>query len=148
MDPTLIAYINNIEHRWKVCFDVPYATLLWQVEDWADNNRIFKSEFYHTKDELLLWKYEQGLTRAIKHENIMPLLNDIFQKAFGQEEIKKKTVSSQGWKLINQNLVEHPSISVDCNNDNLHSPQAPSLPLNFENVEEIGASMLDRIMME
>ena len=28
LDPMFIANINNIDHRWKVCFGVPYATSL------------------------------------------------------------------------------------------------------------------------
>ena len=73
LDPALIADINDIEHWWKVCFDVPYATLLWQVKDLAEINRTFESVFYHAKDELSLWEYKQGLTRAIKHKDFMPL---------------------------------------------------------------------------
>ena len=96
LDPTFIAYINNIEHCWKVCFGVPYGTLLWQGGDSAENNGTFESEFYGAKDELLLWKYEPGLTRAIKHKDVMPLLNDIFPKAFGHEEINKKAITDQG----------------------------------------------------
>ena len=76
----------------------------------------------------------------------MPLLNDIFLKGFGQEEINKKVISDQGWNTLNQKLVEHPSISVNCNTDNAHFPQAPLHPLNFENAEEIGMSVLDQIM--
>ena len=99
--------------------------------------------FICAKDELLLWKYERGLTRAIKQEDIMPLLNDIFPKAFGREEINKKAISDQEWNPLNQKLVEHPSISVDCNTDDAYSPQAQLPPLNFVTAKGIGASVLD-----
>ena len=95
-----------------------------------------------SKDEWLLWKYEWGLTRAIKHENIMPLLNDIIPKAFGQEEINKHAIADQGWNPLDQKLVEHPSISVDCNKDDIHAP------LKILKRQGIGASVLDQIMRE
>ena len=101
LDPMFIAYINDIEHSWKVCFGVTYGTSLWQVEDLAENNMTFMSEFYQAKDELLLCKYEQRLNSAIKYEDTIPLLNHIFPKAFGQEEIIKKAISDQGWNPLN-----------------------------------------------
>jgi len=33
LHPDFIRYINDDEHLWKVCFGVPYATVLWQVGD-------------------------------------------------------------------------------------------------------------------
>ena len=78
----------------------------------------------------------------------MPLLNDIFRKEFGQEEVNKKAISNRGWNLLNQKLVEHLSISDNCNTDDAYSHQAPFPPLNFEITEENGASVLDRIMRE
>ena len=29
LDPGFINYINDPNHEWKVCFGVPYATVLW-----------------------------------------------------------------------------------------------------------------------
>ena len=84
LDPMFIVYINENDHCWKVCFGVTYDMSLWQVGN-AENNETFRSELYQAENELLLWKYKQGLTRAIKHGDIMPQLNDIFLKAFGQK---------------------------------------------------------------
>ena len=49
LDPTFIAYINNIEHHWKVCFGLPHTASLLQVGDLAENNGTFKDEFYLCK---------------------------------------------------------------------------------------------------
>ena len=68
--------------------------------DLEENNRTFKDDYYQANDELLLWKYEWGLIRAIKHEDIMPVLSEIFSKAFGQEEINKTAISDQGRNFL------------------------------------------------
>ncbi len=60
-DPIFLHYINDNSHQWKVCLGVPYATLLWQVGDSAENNGTFKTEWYWLKDQLLMWKYERGV---------------------------------------------------------------------------------------
>ena len=31
LNPRFVTYINNKTHEWRVCFGVPYATVLWQV---------------------------------------------------------------------------------------------------------------------
>ena len=41
-----IKYINDPNHKWKVCFGVPYATVLWQVGDASEQNGKFKLEWY------------------------------------------------------------------------------------------------------
>ena len=143
-----IDYINDVEHCWKVCFSVPDVMSLWQAGDSAENNVTFVIELNWAKDELLFWKYEWGLTRAIKHDNIMPLLNDGFPKAFGQEEINKHAIIDQGWNHLHQKLMEHPSIRVDWNTDDTYSPQALLPSLNFENAEGIETSVLDQIIRE
>ena len=33
LERKLLTYINNCDHRWKVCLGVPYGTSLWQLGD-------------------------------------------------------------------------------------------------------------------
>ena len=46
LDSIIIDYNNDIENWWKVCFSVPYATLLWHMGDLAEQKRNFRSELY------------------------------------------------------------------------------------------------------
>ncbi len=77
VDPHFLDYINNNNHQGKVCLGVPYATLLWQVGNSAENNKTFKSEWYCEKDKLLLWKYERGMEQVIWHYDAIPILNNL-----------------------------------------------------------------------
>ena len=110
--------------------------------DSTENNRTFKSEWYCTKDDLLLWKYEQGLTRVIKHEDIMPILNHVFPKAFGHKRINKHAMAERDYNAFNHKLVEHPSF-VDGEHANCQGPPSdgPLSPLHFENAEGMGTSV-------
>ena len=107
LDTKFVDYINNSNHQWKVCLGVSYATSLWQVGDSQENNGCFKSEWYQANDSLLLWKYERELTRSIKHEDIIPLLNEVFLKAFDREDVNKRAIADCGWNPLNHKLLEH-----------------------------------------
>ena len=84
------------------------------------------------------WKYERELTWAIKHEDIIPFLNDVFPKAFGWKKVNQQAIADQGWNPLNIKLLEHPSIMNDTKDD------FPSL--NLKIADRIGASVLDRII--
>jgi hypothetical protein len=75
--PVFLEYINDKNHTWKVCLGVPYATTLWQVGDASEQNGMVKLEWYREKRELLTWKYLNNLPRAIRPEDVMPLMNKI-----------------------------------------------------------------------
>ena len=53
LEPIFIAYINDIDHWWELCFGVPYATSLWKVGYLTESNGAFKSEFYQAKFEFI-----------------------------------------------------------------------------------------------
>jgi hypothetical protein len=65
LHPNFVDYINDNNHLWKVCLGVPYATTLCQVGDASEQNGMAKSEWYQEKANLLVWKYENNLPRAI-----------------------------------------------------------------------------------
>ncbi len=110
LDPLFVEYINNKEHKWKVRLGVPYATTLWQVGDASEQNGFVKSEWYREKAKLLVWKSEHGLPRAIRPEDVMPIMNRIFSKAYGNETNNRKATAEHGWFPPNRKLVEHPSL--------------------------------------
>jgi hypothetical protein len=84
--------------------------MLWQVGDASEQNGMAKSEWYQEKANLLVWKYEINLPRAIRPEDVMPLLNIIFHKAYGNVANNKTAVSVQGWYPPNMKLLKHPSL--------------------------------------
>ena len=143
LDPKFVDYINTHGHKWKVCLGVPYATTLWQVGDASEQNRMIKSEWYREKAKLLVWKNEHGLLRAIGAEDVMPLLNKIFFRVYGNVAANKKAVADRGWYLPNHKLLEHPTFTVEQRGYN--STNAVSLPcLNVET--GLVGSVIDRII--
>jgi len=113
LDPKFVEYINAEGHRWRVCLGVPYATTLWQVGDASEQNGMVKLEWYREKAKLLNWKFERNLPRAIRPEDVMPLLNKIFYKAYDNLANNKKACSVRGWFPPNRKLLDHPSLKTN-----------------------------------
>jgi hypothetical protein len=146
--PMFVEYINDQNHTWKVCLGVPYATTLWQVGDASEQNGMVKLEWYREKKELLSWKYLNGLPRAIRPDDVMPLMNKIFYKSYNNVANNKKAVAVRGWYPPNMALLEHPSLIDDQNID--PSPQSsPPAPFPDINVEcGLAGTVLDKILRE
>ena len=81
LEPKFIQYINDKGQEWKVCFCVPYATVLWKVGDASEHNGHFKKLWYRAKDELVKYKFSLGLGSSFSHTDIMPPLNLIFHSS-------------------------------------------------------------------
>ena len=108
LDPQFVDYKKEKGHKWKICLGVPYATTLWQVGDASEQNGFVKSEWYREKAKLLVWKSEHGLPRAIRPEDVMPIMNRIFFKAYGNQQNNCKATVECGWFPPNRKLLEHP----------------------------------------
>ena len=65
---------------------MPYAATLWQVGDVSEQNGLVKQEWHCEKAKLMVWKDEHGLPHAICPEDVMPILNKIFYKAYNNIE--------------------------------------------------------------
>jgi len=64
------------------------------------------------------WKYCRGLKHGIQPHDVMPILNKIFHKAFGNLVGNKKAIADQGWFLPICKLLEHSCLSAEINNNN------------------------------
>ena len=92
LDPGFVKYINESHHKWKVCFGVPYATIIWQVGDASEQNGKFKTEWYRVKADFMTWKYGHLLPLVLGPTDIMSLLNAIFHDSYGNVVSNKPTV--------------------------------------------------------
>ncbi len=102
-----------------------------------------KSEWYCENAKLLVWKNKHGLPRAIRAEDVLPLLNKIFFRAYGNVAAIKKAVVDCSWCPPNCKLLEHPTINVEQWGDN--STNAITLPcLNVEMI--LAGSVIDQII--
>ena len=86
-----------------------------------------KSEQYQEKAKLLVWKNEHGLPRGIRAEDVMPLLNKIFFRAYRNVAANKKAVADRRWYPPKCKLLEHPVFTVEQWGDN--STNVITLPL-------------------
>ena len=75
-----------------------------------EQNGFVKSEWYHEKMRLIVWKSEDGLPRVIFPEDVMPIMNRIFFKAYGNEKNNRRATAEHGWFPPNRKLLEHPSL--------------------------------------
>ena len=92
---------------------------------------------------MLLWKNEHDLLCAIIPEDVMPLLNKIFVKAFGNVIANRKAVLHHGRYPPNRMLMEHPSLQTT----GLSMESTP--PLCAFNVEDgMAGSVLDHLLRE
>ena len=113
LDPLFIKYINDPGHEWRVCFGVPYATVLWQVGDASEQNGKFKIEWYLAKGHLMTFKFDLLLPRQIHATDIIPLLNKVFHKSYDDVASNLKAVADRGWYPANRKLLEHPDLTDD-----------------------------------
>jgi hypothetical protein len=96
--------INNERHRWYVCFGVPYATHLWQVNDASRLNGTFKIELTKAK-----WSYVLHWdARKFEPTDIIPLTNMAFPKSFGNSLNAKRAFDKRGWNPLNYYLLAVP----------------------------------------
>jgi hypothetical protein len=83
-----------------------------------------------------VWKSEHGLPRAIRPEDVMPIMNRIFFKAYGNEKNNRKATSERGWFPPNRKLIEHASLVQ----------KQKETVLNVD--EGFAGSILDRLLRE
>jgi hypothetical protein len=101
MQLLFLDYINSNEHKWFVCFGVPYATHLWQVNYASGLNGAFKIKITKAK-----CTFVQHLN-APKFEptDIVPLTNMAFPKSFGNSLNAKQAIAKRGWNHLNYYLL-------------------------------------------
>ncbi len=142
--PVFVEYINDKGHTWKVCLGVPYATTLWQVGDASEQKGMVKLEWYREKKELLSWKYFNDLPRAIRPDDVLPLMNTIFYKSYNNIANNKKAVAVCGWYPPNMVLLQHPSLIADENPPPQSSSSHPEINIDVG----LAGSVLDKFIRE
>lgn len=71
------------------------------------------------------------MPRAIRPEDVMPLMNKIFYKSYNNVANNKKAVSVGGWYPPNMALLEHPSLIA---NENINTLPQSSLSHPFPQI--------------
>lgn len=111
LDHTFLSYINDENHKWRVCLGVPYGTSLWQVGDSsAEQNGAFKIYLTDAKEKLFEEKGRQRMSQRLEQSDVMPLLNRSFH-AFQDVDSNRKAISERGWYPLNRALLNHPSLA-------------------------------------
>ena len=113
LDPRFVTYINDKTHEWRVCFGVPYATVLWQVRDASEQNGKFKIEWMKVKEWIMVWKSIHSLPCTIGLTDIIPLINRTFNKSYGSVTSNLKAIADCGWNPPNRKLMEHKELIDD-----------------------------------
>jgi hypothetical protein len=154
LDPAFVSYINHPDHEWRVCLGVPYATVLWQVGDASEQNGKFKIEWTKVKEWMMVYKCINCLPRTIGPTDIIPLINRVFHKSYGNIHSNLKALADRGWNPLNRKLLEHNELIDDSieivqntlTNATYENSSAGSANLNIH--QGMAATVLDRMIAE
>ena len=93
------------------------------------------------------------LKRGIQPHDVMPLLNKIFHKSFGNVAGNKKATADRGWFPPNRKLLEHSCFTAEINsNDSTADPSScsgtsgSSSELNIYEEDGMVATVLDKML--
>jgi hypothetical protein len=140
-------YVITEENKWFVCFGVPYATHIWQVNDASGLNGRFKIELTKAKREYV--KHRD--VPKFEPTDIVPLTNMAFPKSFGNVLNAKRAIQKRGWNPLNYYLLtvlptqEVVDLTTSSQENKENDP--PPLPkINLSN--GVGSYYLDLLLEE
>jgi hypothetical protein len=96
-----LKYINDPSHKCYSCFEVPYATHIWQVADASSLNGVYQIELARAKH----WYVKKQDTPRFEPTDIVPIVNMPFWKNFGNRNNTLKAISERGWNPLNYNIL-------------------------------------------
>ena len=102
----------------------------------SEFNSKFKIDWYKEKANLMVWNFTRKLPCPIKSYDVIPLMNIIFHRSFGNAKGNRKAVVDRGWYPLTQNLIEHTSLLRNTN-DGSSTVDVPS----FSVVSNSGQSL-------
>ncbi len=105
-----LRYVNEEEHKWKVCIGLPNGTGKWQVGDSSEQNGQWKTEMTREKGKLILHKTRIGMETVIAKSDAIPLINLVWPKSFARKTTNQKAIRDRGWYPANRKLLHDPEI--------------------------------------
>ena len=80
---------------------------------------MFKVEWYRENTSLFQYKGGFNLKLKIIQEDVMPLLNRIFEKVYSRVDSNLRALSDCGWNQPNRKLLDHPDLvgKEQCNGE-------------------------------
>jgi hypothetical protein len=69
-----LRYVNDEEHKWKVCIGLPNGTGKCQVGHSSKQNGQWKTEMTREKRKLVLYKIRIGMDTSIDKSDVIPLM--------------------------------------------------------------------------
>jgi hypothetical protein len=148
LDPKFLTYINDQGHVWKVCLGVPYATSYWQVGDSSEQNGTFKILWYREKRKVVSYKRDRAMAMALNPEDVIPLLNNVWEESYGRVRTNLTATSDRGWNPPNRKLQSHPELLPESqtNQTNTTNSDPSSLDPSAMNFEDgFSTVVMDRI---
>jgi hypothetical protein len=142
-----LKYVNDDQHRWKVCIGVPYATHMWQPHDSSELNGTFKIKLYKTKQEYLRQKPPSFKTYT--STDIIPILNKIWPTTLGNSRYAQKAIKERGWFVLNYILADDPRLFCTKNTNHVKSTNTMNCDAGSVCINENGLlwqSTLDKMI--
>jgi hypothetical protein len=89
------------------------VTVLWQVGDALEQNSIFTIEWTNEKEWMMIDKSINCLPCTIVPTDIIPHINKVVHKSFGNVNSNLKVLADCGWNLPNRKFLEHKELIDD-----------------------------------
>ena len=105
-----LRHINSTSNRWVFCIGLPNGTHKWQVGDSQEQNGSYKVEWYREKTKVVLYKIRMEMGAVLSKNDILPLVNLVWDLSFGRVRTNKKAISDRGWNPANHRLLTDPDI--------------------------------------
>jgi hypothetical protein len=101
-----LRYVNDEQHKWKVCIGPPNGTGKWQVGDSSgQNGGQWKTEMRREKGKLVLYKTQIGIETNIAKSDAIPLINLVWPTLFARTSTNKNAIHDRGWYPANWKLL-------------------------------------------
>jgi hypothetical protein len=102
-----LRYVNQEDHKRKVCIGLLNGTIKWQVGDSSEQNGQSKTEMKRVKGKLVLYKTRIGMETKIAKSDPIPLFNLVWPKLFAMKSTNKNAIHDQGWCPANRKFLLH-----------------------------------------
>ena len=129
-----------------MCLGLPYATSLWQVGNALEQNGTAKTEWYRAKQELIDFKRAHNLPCSISADDIIPLVNKIFHKAYNNQAANKKAIAERGWLPPNRVFLKNASLQQDKKKAGGSTDGSTGGSTSFNTKEGVLATTLDKLL--
>jgi hypothetical protein len=94
--------LGRQSHKWNGCHGLPQGTQDWQYHDDRVQNGTYKGCLAQEKISLIRFKKLHGMPPTLEKTDVIPLVNAVFHKSFGNVAAGKRVAVRRGLNPLNR----------------------------------------------